>query len=124
MGGLDRKERTGRVGKHRERQEREFFESDFPERNIWLVVIYRALEDIKPIGKGKRGSKKKKDKSMWFFISPASRLKWICENVGIDAEAVIKEAYKRYYSLATNSIIKRDTFYDGEQMSSKEMQTL
>ncbi len=131
MSGLDRKVR-GVAGRHREKQGQEFFDSKFPERNLWLAVIYRALEEIKPVGKKcgniRKDLKKRKEASMWFFTSPTSRLWWICSNFGIDIEAVKAEADRRYYNLPrekeTNSIIEEESFYDGEQVYSEEMQTL
>jgi len=131
MSGLDRKVR-GVAGRHREKQGREFFDSKFPERNLWLAVIYRALEEIKPVGKKcgniRKDLKKRKEASMWFFTSPTSRLWWICNNFGIDIVAVRAEADRRYYNLprkteAEIKLEKEDPYHDDE-MYPEEMQTL
>ena len=132
MSGLDRKER-GVAGRHREKQGQEFFDSKFPERNIWFAVIYRALEEIKPVGKkcGNtriRNIQKRKEDSMWFFTSPTSRLKWICDNFGIDIKAVRAEADRRYFNLPreteVNSDIEKEGPYHDDEMYLEEMQTL
>lgn len=131
--GLDRKVRDGIAGKHREKQGQDFFDSKFPERNIWFAVIYRALEEIKPVGKKSgntriRNIQKRKEDSMWFFTSPTSRLKWICDNFGIDIKAVRAEADRRYYNLPREnemeSVIEEEKLQYEEQVYSEEMQTL
>ncbi len=119
MSGLDRKVR-GVAGRHREKQGQEFFDSKFPERNLWLAVIYRALEEIKPVGKKcgniRKDLKKRKEASMWFFTSPTSRLWWICSNFGIDIEAVKAEADRRYYNIPRKVEINFEEEYSNEEI--------
>lgn len=131
MSGLDRRDRgVSRV--HRDKQGQDFFHSNFPERNLWFAVIYRALEEIRPVGKITKNIKKdlqrKRDPFMWFFVSPTSSLKWICNNFGIDIVAVRAEADRRYSNLprkteAEIKLEKEDPYHDDE-MYPEEMQTL
>lgn len=120
MSGLDRKDR-GVAGKYRDKQGSSFFESDFPEKNMWFAVIYRALEEIRPTGKRtgkvKLEKRKRKDNNMWFFVSPTSSLKWICDNFAIDIAVVRAEADRRYYKLpkeieAETNLEKEDPYND------------
>lgn len=131
--GIDRTVRSGVVGKHKDKQNQEFFNSNFPERNIWFAVIYRALEEIRPVGEKVGNTRikniqKRKDANMWFFVSPSSRLKWICDNFGIDIVAVRAEADRRYSNLPRKTEVetnleKEDPYHDDE-MYPEEMQTL
>lgn len=130
--GIDRTVRSGVVGKHKDKQNQEFFSSAFPEKNLWFAVIYRALEELEPLDKNvgniRKNKQSRKEAGMWFFTSPSSRLDWICNNFGIDVAAVREEAERRFYNLPrkdrTIVITDEDYFYDGEQLQAEEVSVL
>lgn len=84
--------RDYRATKRREQKnDLAFLSHDFPERNLWSAVVHLALGGMSTKTKSKRSN------SLWFF-SPKSKysmLPWICDNFGIDIEAVRREAKRR-----------------------------
>lgn len=49
-----------------------------PERELWCAVVLNAISEVD----------KGKSNDYWFFVSPQSSFRWICDNLGFDADSI------------------------------------